>query len=191
MLKSSDLILYQLPPLYHKLSLFTANHQASIFDLAVSGIVQPNTESLSSETLAEICRVLKPSGQLYMGHIIIGASSDENKQSATEQITSALKLSGFVNVLEVITEQHTNVICWSLLNFSNSYVSRKGRCVFFPILNVNDMKISNSMGIMVGHIPKLQSTHHANRFDVLFGSFYSVKDKSFLWLGVQQTMILH
>jgi len=80
---------------------FAASHQASSFDIAVCGIVQPNTDSLSSETLAEICRVLRPDGHIYMGHIIIGASSDENKESATQQITSALKLSGYVNIQEV------------------------------------------------------------------------------------------
>lgn len=82
----------------HVQRLAMANHHPSSFHVAISGLVQPNTEVMSGDTLAEVCRVLRPDGKLYLATVVIGISSDESKVSATQNVTSALKLSGFINV---------------------------------------------------------------------------------------------
>lgn len=75
-----------------------ARHPDSTFDLALSGILEPNTSIHSTETLGEICRVLKPSARLILGETITGDSSDESKIKTTEKLNSCLKVSGFVNI---------------------------------------------------------------------------------------------
>lgn len=44
---------------------------------------------------------MRPDGKLYLGHVVTGASSDENKVNITDKTTSMLKLSGFVNTSQV------------------------------------------------------------------------------------------
>lgn len=80
---------------------FSANHLDSSFDLALSGILEPNTSIHSTETLGEICRVLKPNGRLILGEAVTGDRSDESKVKSTEKLNSSLKLSGFVNIEQV------------------------------------------------------------------------------------------
>ena len=80
---------------------FSASHPDSTFDLALSGILEPNTSIHSTETLGEICRVLKPSARLILGEIITGDSSDESKIKTTEKLNSCLTVSGFVNIEQV------------------------------------------------------------------------------------------
>lgn len=75
-----------------------AKHPVSSFDIAVSGLLDPSASLHNAETLAEMCRILKPDGKLYLGQVVTGASSDENKMVMTDKTTSALKLSGFVNI---------------------------------------------------------------------------------------------
>lgn len=79
-----------------------ASHPDSTFDLALSGILEPNTSIHSTETLGEICRVLKPNGRLILGEAVTGDKSDESKVKSTEKLNSSLKLSGFVNVEQPI-----------------------------------------------------------------------------------------
>ena len=82
--------------------LFSAGHPNSTFDLALSGVLEPNTSIHSTETLGEICRVLKPNGRLILGETITGVASDESKAKSTEMLNSSLKLSGFVNIEQVL-----------------------------------------------------------------------------------------
>lgn len=82
----------------HVERLALANHPDSTFNIAISGLQDPNPSLHKPETLAELCRVLRPDGKLYLGQVIAGDSSDEHKQMVAEKITSTLKLSGFINV---------------------------------------------------------------------------------------------
>ena len=84
-----------------RLVYFSASHPDSTFDLALSGILEPNTSIHSTETLGEICRVLKPSARLILGETITGDSSDESKIKTTEKLNSCLTVSGFVNIEQV------------------------------------------------------------------------------------------
>lgn len=79
-----------------------ASHPDSTFDLALSGILEPNTSIHSTETLGEICRVLKPQGRLILGEAVTGDKSDESKVKSTEKLNSSLKLSGYVNIEQPI-----------------------------------------------------------------------------------------
>ena len=79
----------------------SASHPDSTFDLALSGILEPNTSIHSTETLGEICRVLKPQGRLILGEAVTGDKSDESKVKSTEKLNSSLKLSGYVNIEQV------------------------------------------------------------------------------------------
>ena len=81
--------------------IISACHPDSTFDLALSGILEPNTSIHSTETLGEICRVLKPQGRLILGEAVTGDKSDESKVKSTEKLNSSLKLSGFVNIEQV------------------------------------------------------------------------------------------
>ena len=83
------------------LDIISAGHPDSTFDLALSGILEPNTSIHSTETLGEICRVLKPQGRLILGEAVTGDKSDESKVKSTEKLNSSLKLSGFVNIEQV------------------------------------------------------------------------------------------
>ncbi|XP_052819267.1 anamorsin homolog [Mya arenaria] len=80
--------------------LMMANHAASSFNVALSGLIQPSTDSMSSDALGEVCRLLKSNGRLYMGQMVVGGLSDENKTDTSQKSMSALKLSGFVNVAQ-------------------------------------------------------------------------------------------
>lgn len=74
---------------------------SSTFDVAVSGLLDPSASQHSPDTLAEMCRILKPDGKLYLGQVVTGGSSDEVKMKSSDATVSALKLSGFVNVSQV------------------------------------------------------------------------------------------
>jgi len=79
----------------------SANHPASSFNSAIWNLVQPSSSTLSDDNLAEVCRVLKPKGSLYLGTLVLGSLTDESRVAARNKTSSAFKLSGFVNVSEV------------------------------------------------------------------------------------------
>lgn len=93
-----------------------ASHSDSTFDLALSGILEPNTSIHSTETLGEICRVLKPNGRLILGETITGDASDESKVKSTEKLNSSLKLSGFVNIEQPVVLSLSDDVKSSLMS---------------------------------------------------------------------------
>nr|CAG4652232.1 EOG090X0FGQ [Triops cancriformis] len=70
--------------------LLVSNHSTSAFDLVVSGVVPPYTLVHNPDLLAEILRVVKPSGRVVLRQLV----------SDVAPLATTLTLAGFVQVLE-------------------------------------------------------------------------------------------
>ncbi|WAR12913.1 CPIN1-like protein, partial [Mya arenaria] len=64
---------------------------------------------MSSDALGEVCRLLKSNGRLYMGQMVVGGLSDENKTDTSQKSMSALKLSGFPTVLQLSDDMKQSI----------------------------------------------------------------------------------
>ena len=69
--------------------------------MAISGLVNPFQTNHSTELLGELCRILKPSGQLYAQELAVPSGQSENGVKSIDKLVSLLKLSGFVDIVQV------------------------------------------------------------------------------------------
>lgn len=86
--------------LEHMDRLFMSAHQSSSFDLVVSGLVNLFQTQHSTETLGELCRVLKPKGHLCVQELALPAGQPDNGIKSKDKLTLLLKLSGFIDITE-------------------------------------------------------------------------------------------
>lgn len=86
--------------LEHAERLIGATLPESSFDVAISGAMPPACLSHSNEILEELARVLKPNGTLHVCEPVVTRGIIAGLRSM-QKLSSALKLSGFINVSEV------------------------------------------------------------------------------------------
>lgn len=79
-------------------------HKESSFDVILSGVIPGSTTLHSAEILAEMARILRPGGCLFLKEPVETAVVNNSKVRTTSKLCSALTLSGLVEVKELLRE---------------------------------------------------------------------------------------
>ncbi|XP_036131546.1 anamorsin [Molossus molossus] len=84
--------------------LLQSAHKESSFDVILSGIIPGSTTLHTAEILAEMARILRPGGCLFLKEPIETAVVNNSKVKTASKLCSALTLSGLVEVKELQRE---------------------------------------------------------------------------------------
>ncbi|XP_004468560.1 anamorsin isoform X2 [Dasypus novemcinctus] len=84
--------------------LLQSAHQESSFDVILSGVIPGSTTLHNTEILAEMARILRPGGCLFLKEPIETAVVNNSKVKTASKLCSALTLSGLVEVKELQRE---------------------------------------------------------------------------------------
>ncbi|KAG3266312.1 CIAPIN1 [Ictidomys tridecemlineatus] len=81
--------------------LFRSAQEKSSFDVILSGVVPGSVTLHSAEVLAEMARILRPGGCLFLKEPVETAVDKDSKVKTASKLCSALTLSGLVEVKEL------------------------------------------------------------------------------------------
>uniref|UniRef100_A0A8C6CIN2 Cytokine induced apoptosis inhibitor 1 n=1 Tax=Moschus moschiferus TaxID=68415 RepID=A0A8C6CIN2_MOSMO len=81
--------------------LLQSAHKESSFDIVLSGIIPGSITLHSAEILAEMARILRPGGCLFLKELVETAVVNNSKVKTASKLCSALTLSGLVEVKEL------------------------------------------------------------------------------------------
>lgn len=84
--------------------LLQSAHKESSFDVILSGVVPGSSMLHTAEILAEMARILRPGGCLFLKEPVETAGVDNSKLKTASKLCSALTLSGLVEVKELQRE---------------------------------------------------------------------------------------
>ncbi|XP_057349158.1 anamorsin isoform X3 [Manis pentadactyla] len=84
--------------------LLQSAHKESSFDVILSGVIPGSTTLHRAEVLAEMARVLRPGGCLFLKEPVETAVVNNSKVKTASKLCSALTLSGLVEVKELQRE---------------------------------------------------------------------------------------
>lgn len=84
--------------------LLQSAHKESSFDIVLSGVIPGSTTLHSAEILAEMARILRPGGCLFLKEPVETAVVNNSKVKTASKLCSALTLSGLVEVKELQRE---------------------------------------------------------------------------------------
>lgn len=84
--------------------LLQSAHKESSFDVILSGVVPGSMTLHSAEVLAEMARILRPGGCLFLKEPVETAVGNNSKVKTASKLCSALTLSGLVEVKELHRE---------------------------------------------------------------------------------------
>ncbi|KAM4800791.1 anamorsin isoform X1 [Urocitellus parryii] len=84
--------------------LLQSAHKESSFDVILSGVVPGSVTLHSAEVLAEMARILKPGGCLFLKEPVETAVDKDSKVKTASKLCSTLTLSGLVEVKELQRE---------------------------------------------------------------------------------------
>uniref|UniRef100_A0A2I3GZ30 Anamorsin n=1 Tax=Nomascus leucogenys TaxID=61853 RepID=A0A2I3GZ30_NOMLE len=116
--------------------LLQSAHKESSFDIILSGLVLGSTTLHSGEILAEITRILRPGGCLFLKEPVETAVDNNSKVKAASKLCSALTLSGLVESVR----EHLGHESDSLL-----FVQITGKKTNFEVVSSSQLKFSITM----------------------------------------------
>ncbi|XP_022374517.1 anamorsin [Enhydra lutris kenyoni] len=128
--------------------LLQSAHKESSFDIILSGVIPGSTTLHSAEILAEMARILRPGGCLFLSEPVETAVVNNSKVRTPSKLCSALTLSGLVEVKELQRESLSSEEIQSVREYldyqSDSLLSMRmtGKKPNFEVGSSSQLKLS-------------------------------------------------